>query len=317
MPTHLMIEGAKRYRDDRTGREYRFDWTRFWETAYAAAEQEGIRKVEARLAEAAHISKGTVHDHLQNRWIYDASFPADIGIIRSYGAALTGNEEAFLRPFIPAGRPDPASAEELKRWGELEWEDLKLGLEYMEYKDSARQIILDIFTTLWDILSLYEISDGYNCRPDTGGLEGAEEYFDAMLENAREMANHVGTLRNGSAALYPRRWQVNRLLRIIDETELFVKSYSIPGVDLRWREINPRLRYYDRAFRSVEPPPENVRDLWYMFGDRPTQWDLQMKERYFSGLESDWDSGARAHFQRELLDTLVKLFHNDFIRDPD
>ena len=96
-----------------------------------------------------------------------------------------------------------------------------------------------------------------------------------------------------------------------------MKSYSVPGVDLRWREINPRLRYYDRAFRSVEPPPENVRDLWYMFGDRPTQWDLQMKERYFSGLESDWDSGARAHFQRELLDTLVKLFHNDFIRDPD
>lgn len=313
MPAHLMFEGAKRYRDDRTGREYRFDWTQFWETAYAVAEQENIRKVEARLAEAAHISRETVHDHLRNRWIYDASFPADIGIIRSYGAALTGNEEAFLRPFIPAGRPDPALAEELKHWGEREREDLKLGLGYMEYKDSARQIILDIFTTLWEILSLYEISDGYNCRPDTGGLEGAEEYFNAMLESAREMANRVGTLRNGSAALSPRRWQVNRLLRIIDETELFVKSYSVPGVDLRWREINPRLRYYDRAFRSVEPPPE----MWYMFGDRPTQWDLQMKERYFSGLESDWDSGARAHFQRELLDTLVKLFHNDFIRDPD
>ena len=77
MPTHLMIEGTKRYRDDRTGREYRFEWTQFWEATYAAAEQESISKVEARLAEAAHISKEAVHDHLRLRGSYDASFPAE------------------------------------------------------------------------------------------------------------------------------------------------------------------------------------------------------------------------------------------------
>ena len=131
MTGHLMIEGAKRYRDGQTGQEYRFEWMQFWEAAYAAAEQESISKVEARLADAAHISKEAVHDHLRNRWIYDAGFPADIGVIRSYGAALTGDEDAFLRPFMPAGRPSPASAEELKHWGELEREDPALGLGYM------------------------------------------------------------------------------------------------------------------------------------------------------------------------------------------
>ena len=66
MTAHSMIEGTKRYRDGKTGQEYRFEWMQFWEAAYAAAEQESISKEEARLAEAAHISKKAVHDHLQN-----------------------------------------------------------------------------------------------------------------------------------------------------------------------------------------------------------------------------------------------------------
>ena len=259
---------------------------RFWETAHATAEKCSIHKVEVRLAEAAHISKEVVRDHLRLRGSYDASFPADIGVIRSYGVALMGDEDSFLRPLVSAEQPSPTSADELKHRGKRVREDLDRGLGYLEYNDDMRQVILDIFTTLWDILSLYEISDGYNCRPDTGGLEGAEEYFDAMLESAREMANRVGTLRHGSAALYPRRWQVNRLLRIIDETELFVKSYLVPGVNLRWREINPRLNYYDPVLDMVEElSPEAWRRLWYMFGYRPTKWDLQ---RCGSGISAGW-----------------------------
>ena len=213
---------------------------------------------------------------------------------------------------MPAERPSPTTAEELKRQGKRVREDLEYGLGFMEYADDMRQVILEIFTALWEILSLYGVSDGYNCRPDTGSLEGAEEYFGAMLENARETVGRLGTPRNAPGPLYC-RWQLNRLLRLIDETELFVKSYSVPGVCLRWREINPRLNYYDPVFDMVEElSPEAWRRLWYMFGYRPTKWDLQMRQRYFSGLESDWDSGARAHFQKELLDTLEKLFHNDF-----
>lgn len=133
-----------------------------------------------------------------------------------------------------------------------------------------------------------------------------------MLENAREMVGQIEAPRNSPGPLY-HRWQFNRLLRLIDETELFVKSYSIPGVGLRWRKINPRLNYYDPVFEAVEElSPEVWRRLWYMFGYRPTTWDLQMRQRYFGGLDEQWDGAARVHFQRELLDTLEKLFHNDF-----
>lgn len=109
------------------------------------------------------------------------------------------------------------------------------------------------------------------------------------------------------------RWPINRFLRIIDETELFVKSYSVPGVDLRWRKMNPRLNYYDPVFDVVEElSSEAYRRLWYMFNYHPTQWDIQTRQRYFSGLEEQWDCAARAHFQKELLNTLVKLFQNVF-----
>ena len=72
MTDHLMIEGTKRYRNGQTGQEYRFEWMQFWEATHAAAEGSSIHKVEARLAEAAHISKEAVHDHL----------------LRGYGGAL-------------------------------------------------------------------------------------------------------------------------------------------------------------------------------------------------------------------------------------
>ena len=173
-----------------------------------------------------------------------------------------------------------------------------------------RQVIPEVFTALWEILSLYEISDGYNCRPDTGSLEGAEEYFGAMLKSARETVGRLEAPRNDPGPQYC-RWQLNRLLRLIDETELFVKSYSVPGVTLRWRRINPRLNYYDPVFELVEElSPKVWRRLWYMFGYRPTKWDFQMWEQYFSGQKEQ-----REHFQRELLDTLEKLFHNDFFKD--
>lgn len=177
------IERTKRYQDEQTGREYRFEWRHFWEAAYAAAKRRsiGISKVETQLAKAAYISEAAVHNQLRSRGSPSANFPSDIGIIRSYGKALAGDEDAFLRPLIPVELPSPITVEELKRWGEQERENLELGLGFMEYEDNVQHGILEVFSALWVILSLYEISDVYNCRPDTGGLEGAEEYFDAML----------------------------------------------------------------------------------------------------------------------------------------
>ena len=302
------IEDTKRYQDKQTGREYRFEWSRFREAVHTAAGREdGISKVEKLLAGAAHVSEAAVHNHLRSRGSPGANFPADIDIIRSYGWVLAGNENAFLRPLMLVEQPSPMTAKELKYQGERTRTDLEYGLRFIGYEDSAQEIILDVFAALWEILSLYVISDGYNCRPDTGGLEGAEDYFDALLRKAQGTASRSETPWNRA------HHHIRRLKRILDETEQFVKSYSVPGVSRRWREINPRLNYYDPVFDIVEEfSPDCFRSVQHMFSYHPTQWDIRMRRQYFSVPGEQWGGAAQAYFQEELLDTMTKLFRHDF-----
>ena len=51
--------------------------------------------------------------------------------------------------------------------------------------------IKEVFELLWDILSLYEESDCYNCLPGTKDNEGAWEYFDGLILNVRKKANSL------------------------------------------------------------------------------------------------------------------------------
>lgn len=168
--------------------------------------------------------------------------------------------------------------------------------------------ITEVFELLWDILSLYEESDCYNYLPGTKDNEGAWEYFDGLILNVRKKANSLFLGERDSE-------EYRKLNTIIDETEKFVKCFELPGVVIRWREINPRLNYYDPVFNMVEElSPEVWRRLRYMFGYRPTQWDLQMRERYFSGMESDWDSAARAYFRESCWTRWKNCFTMIFLR---
>ena len=249
----IHLTGGKRYRDDRTGREYYFDWERFSNTVFEAGDRgRAIIKVETRLAEVAHVSEKDVGSHLRDRRFSGAHFPANIGIIRSYGAVLVGDEEAFLHPAPPAERPPPEEMEALKLWEEQELAVLDNDLDEFGYESDARQVVLDVFAALWEILSLYRISDGYNRRPGADGPEGAAEYFDALLEDAREKSLRAREMPGDTFVC---------LDDILRETGRFVRGFLFPGVDLRWIVINPRLNYYDPVFdRLEEEPPLDASD---------------------------------------------------------
>lgn len=308
----IHLTGGKRYRDDRTGREYYFDWERFSGTVFEAGDQgRAIIKVKARLAEAAQISEEDVGSHLKDRRFSGAHFPAHIGIIRSYGAVLAGDEDAFLRPAVPAEWPTPEEMEALKLWEEQELAVLNNDLDEFGYESDARQVVLDVFAALWEILSLYRISDGYNRRPDAGGPEGAAEYFDVLLGDAREKSLYTRDMPGDT---------FDRLDDILRETERFVRGFLFPGVDLRWIGINPRLNYYDPVFDRLEAEPQpgaSDRFRYSRFGYRPTRWDIRMRRLYFSGLEGQGHGAVMAYFQEELLDTLVKIFERDLILPVD
>ena len=322
MKDHLFANDGKRYQDSKTGQNYRFDWKRFYRAFRKAVReagdgQEGIDEVEARLAKAAQVSEKTVHSHLWHHGSPLASYPSNTDIIRSYGAVLAGDEEAFLLPSKAAVRRSSTPPERLRQWREREraWLEYEIASMKDIYEDDALRIILEVFSALWDILSLYEISDGYNYRPDTGSLEGAEEYFETLLDDLRE---RWGIGRWGSISEMLRSsigfYIADKLGYIIYETEVFVKSYSVPGVSRRWREINPHLNYYDPVFDLLEELPPKEFDAFRDFCSyHPTQRDIPLRRLYFSALEGREDGADMAYFQEELLDTLVRVFKKDFV----
>ena len=99
-------------------------------------------------------------------------------------------------------------------------------------KKEIRKSIRKVYGSLWDILALYEKTDGYNTVP-----QGSEEkdIWEDMGSRLLQVRRHVHVLFLGQGELR------TRLLNIVDETEFFVRKYERPGVVKRWLQINPKL----------------------------------------------------------------------------
>ena len=273
------------------GRIYRFLWQGFRESAERAAAREGRERLKERLAGAASVSGSAVENHLRPRARRGANFPCDISIIRAYGRVLEGDEWAFLKLTVPhtdARAAEPADPRDVLRL---------LGPCFDGWTAEDRGVGEAVFTGLWELLGLYAATDCYNRRPDTGKLEGAEEYFAARLEHLHRAALSVGD-----------RGARRFLKGAIDEVEAFVRSYELPGVPERWLRLNPRLGFFDPVFALAESQaPETLEGLDAAGRLRlplPSPWERRMRGLYFSAM----DGNEAAWFTRELQETLVRVF---------
>lgn len=322
MKIQLPVGGTKRYRDEQTGLEYRFDYIQFYYAFHDAAKREGgTKKVEDRLAGTICMSRMPEPSHFP--FSDPPDYPADISAIRGCGAALAGDEDAFLRPLTLPERPSQTSPEELKRRGEREWADLEKRIHLCSGEEGELRAVRETFMSLWEILSLYDISDGYNRRTDTGGLEGAEEYFDGLLESLREKLrgidassrvneDNIDDIITNSCI----EGTLRRCSKFLRDVTFIVQSYSLPGVNEWWRGANSRLNYYDPVFVLLEKATDEEERTRILSGYgyyHPSRWDIQMRQLYFSGLEGPWENAARARLQEELLDTLIKVFEERFV----
>ena len=278
------------YRDD-DGCVYRFLWRRFRESAERAAAREGRERMKERLAGAGGVSESAVENHLRPRTKRGANFPCDIATIRAYGRALEGDERAFLEltvPHMDAPAEEPADPRKVL---------FLLGHRFGGWQERDRGVGEAVFTGLWELLGLYAATDCYNRRPDTGELEGAEEYFAGRLRDLHLVALSAG--EHGA----------RRFLEVaIDEVEAFVRSYELPGVPDRWLRLNPRLGFFDPVFELAESQtPETLKGLDAAGRLRvplPTPWERRMRGLYFSATDGD----EAAFFTRELQETLVRVF---------
>ena len=170
-----------------------------------------------------------------------------------------------------------------------------------------------IFGMLNDILELYEASDCFNRIPGTDDGEDAWEYFEKRVGDVRKKL--TGDCRGRIADE-----EYRKLEQIIDETEIFVKSYSVPGVVKHWKEINPRINYFDCVFEIIEEQGmEEARRLnnMGMLDFFPDDDDIKARKDYFEQIKSANDRDGLRYseeriFQNELLRTLAMVFENDF-----
>ena len=174
--------------------EYSYDRTEFKRAFEAAKLQKGITGEELRglISDETGIPEDTVVNHL--RTDSAGCNPGSIETVKKYGQYLLGNEYAFLK-HIPM--PDEVS---VKPSEEL-------------HSDSVKAV----FGMLYDILALYESSDCFNRIPGTDDTDGAWKYFERLIGEVRKKLT-ADLLGKRDSDTY------KKLERIIDETEVFVKS---------------------------------------------------------------------------------------------
>lgn len=274
---------------------YVFFWSKFKRAFNEMAKNEGKTQSEmiGWIYEKLDIPEDTVRNHLRSRTQKKGpTLPKEIADIKKYGAVLANNEYEFL---------------------------LKLTDDTLEDKaEDQSRAAKTVFDMLYDLLAQYEASDGFNRIPGADNSEGAWSYFENEIDRVRK---ELETLFLGDRESADRE----KLETIINETECFIKSYSIPGVVKRWREINPLINFFDCAFEIIdECGMETVRLLHRkgLLDYLPSDFLIEERKKYFAerknaNVKGNLQYSETRFFQNELLRTLAMVFDKDFNKKDD
>lgn len=180
-------------------------------------------------------------------------------------------------------------------------------------RNEIRTSIKNIFGMLWDVLGLYEKTECYNRIPKEFG-EG--DIWDFMGDRLLEVRKEISKLFLGEEELR------NQLLQIADETEHFVRRYERPGVVKRWKQLNPKLLFWDCAFDIKKKEPLAYRKMSWGISNLelscyPDEELEKAREEYFENLEEQMEEHNLRYseervFQDEVQRTLLLVFEEDF-----
>lgn len=197
-------------------------------------------------------------------------------------------------------------------------------------KKEIRSGVKRIYSELWTLLSLYEVTDYFDETPVGGKMSGEEMLEEAKLPGAEtdgDILDHVerkiaDIRKMVNVLLLGERKVAKSLMQIIDETEYFATQCEIPGVVTRWKKINPRLIYFDCAFDIMEKRPEEYETMRRgLTGIRlscyPDDKMLAERNAYFEQIQNKYKRENRNYseekiFQDELHNTLTLLFEEAF-----
>lgn len=186
-------------------------------------------------------------------------------------------------------------------------------------KGEIRKTIKEVYQKLWALLSLFEETEFFYKVPKGEKIAGNSHGDDAKKYVERKIAE----IRKSVEPLFPEEEEIVRKLdQIIDETECFVNQCEIPGVETRWKQINPQLIFFDCAFEIMEECPEIYTDVRKGLTDvrlscYPDPELAAQRNAYFVRVKEQYkrkniECSEDRIFQDELLNTLTLLFEDAF-----
>lgn len=170
-------------------------------------------------------------------------------------------------------------------------------------------LIQEVLSPLLEIVYLYKESGNYNNIPGT--QEDGWDYFEKRFHDIRRALHKNLYITN---AVY------NKVLRIIEEMQTFVRSFSgAEGLPERYFELNYNLNHYrvghslkeDDGGEAFQMAAENG-----MLSYIPTEEDSRKRKAYFADLEErnkqqNFHHDEDDFFMEELAYTLRLVFLND------
>lgn len=173
--------------------------------------------------------------------------------------------------------------------------------------------IKTVYGELWELLSLYEETNCFNQVPEGEDEQDIWFYMGKRIQNVRRT---VSTIFLGEYKL------LKKLHQIVDETEYFIRRYETVGVVLRWKQINPKLLYFDCAFEIMEEAPEMYKKIRsglsnFSLSCYPDEEMIVKRKEYFERIwkkseQNNLKYTKKRIFQEELQHTLTLLFEKEF-----
>lgn len=274
----------KTYKETGTGKEYYFHAV-YFNTRLKEFTKENDRlksEVIITLGKECHVSKDAIINYTAYNSEKKYRNPLDIDIIKRLGKFLNNDEYAFLVPCKIENR-----------------------LNFIQ------QDVKEIYEMLYELLSIYDVSNCFNHLPNkTNDEEDISLYYMRLIDDIEKKINT-------KYLFLPDRIK-GILTQILNETKVFMCSYSVPGVVDSWIETNPQIKYFDPVFDIIKNNPDiynKIKAGQYLIKFRfiPTEEDIEQRKLYFEKINEEnknynFKYSEERMFQNELLKTLTAVF---------
>lgn len=215
---------------------------------------------------------------------------------------------------------------------------------YMKIKkEEIKQWVNDVYKKIWELLSLYAETEGFNRVPEGEAEENPQDFVKGKMGEIKKIEDsfylymdeqeiaEVKRLKPRLMAIDPEYTCIaadpeveetfDKLYKIYNDTAYFFNRYFdrnalSNNVVFWWGAVNPNLVYYNRVFDLMEKYPKTYMEIIPLGTELPGAEFVAERNAYFEKIKEqnerenlNWSKDR--FFQEELLNTLKLLFERE------